>query len=185
LVAGRLQRTYAVAPGPEPVRPTQPGARPGDNPPPQTGSNPILIFGGAAALAGLGVYFFTRPGDAKQMAGTAEVAARDATHKAGEAVEALKHAGEEKFNELKGAAADQARALEAEAERLKAKGDRKWEEVKRQADAEYRSAKNESENLAQKAINDAKALVNQGEAKANEVKADVKAEANKKKGWFS
>ena len=56
---------------------------------------------------------------------------------------------------------------------MKAKGDRKWEEVKRQAENAYTDARKETESLTQKAINDAKSLVNQGEAKATEVKAEA------------
>lgn len=46
-------RTYASAPVPPPPahETTKPSARPGP-PPPEKGANPLLIVGGAAALAG-------------------------------------------------------------------------------------------------------------------------------------
>lgn len=119
------------------------------------------------------LHLCSRPSDAAQQAGQAEAKLREAGHKAEDAVESLKAAGQEKFEDFKSAAEKKGKELEAEAERLKAKGDRKWEEVKRQAENAYTDARKETESLTQKAINDAKSLVNQGEAKATEVKAEA------------
>lgn len=47
--AVRPGRAYATV-GPEQAT-TKPGAQPGANPPPQPGANPLVIIGGAAAVA--------------------------------------------------------------------------------------------------------------------------------------
>lgn len=46
----RPGRAYATGPV-EPQPTTKPGAQPGAHPPAQSGANPVLIIGGAAAVA--------------------------------------------------------------------------------------------------------------------------------------
>lgn len=75
-----------------------------------------------------------QPQDAKQKLGEAEAKARQAGDHVGEAVDSLKAAGQDKYEDLKSEAQKKARDLEAEAERLKKAGDRKWQEVKAQAE---------------------------------------------------
>lgn len=75
-----------------------------------------------------------QPQDAKQQLGQAEAKARQGADHVGEAVDSLKAAGQEKYEDLKSEASKKARELEAEAERLKKAGDRKWQEVKAQAE---------------------------------------------------
>lgn len=56
---------------------------------------------------------------------------------------------------------------------MKKAGDRKWQEVKAQAERSYNDAAKETQSLGNKAINDAKAVLHQAEAKGDEVKAEA------------